>query len=272
MERLAIANPFPGAAAFLVDRTSSTQEEAKRLAASGYPPGSLVAANEQTAGRGRFPERGWESEPGKNLLFTLYLGPRAALLPALPIRVGLALCGAVSDYASEVDAALASPLRLKWPNDLVLGDRKAAGILCESPASGPGSGAFAGIGLNCNQLRFPPSLEGKATSLALELGREADLKRLAAELGLGPGGGAGLDWRGAATELLWRRGETVSFLPALSARAEGGVRPRPAPLRGVLEGLDEEGSALIRVEGEPGARAYASGELTAAPSANKVEP
>jgi BirA family transcriptional regulator, biotin operon repressor / biotin---[acetyl-CoA-carboxylase] ligase len=284
MERIDISNPFPGAAAFFVETTASTQEEAKRLAASCYPPGSLVAADAQSAGRGRFPERGWDSEPGKNLLVTIYLGPPRR---ATPIRVGLALCEAVSDYASGIGAAFASPPRLKWPNDLMLGDRKAAGILCESSAFGGASGgalrAFAGIGLNCNQLAFPPSLGGRATSLALELGREVDrwailellLERLAAgfgpELGAGPAAGPEADasgeWRPAAIGRLWRQGRLVSFLPALAARTEG-----TPPLLGTLEGIDEEGSVLIRIEGEKEARAFPAGELTAAPPADKVFP
>jgi BirA family transcriptional regulator, biotin operon repressor / biotin---[acetyl-CoA-carboxylase] ligase len=272
MEKLGIANPFPGAVAFLVDRTASTQEEAKRLAASGHAPGSLVAANEQTAGRGRFPERGWESEAGKNLLVSLYLGPHAGRPgTALPLRVGLALCEAVSAYASGIGASFASPLRLKWPNDLMIGDRKVAGILCES-AGALAPRAFAGIGLDCNQTRFPPSLEGRATSLATELGREVDrwkilellLVRLAARLSTGP---EGWSWREAATERLWRRGEAISFLPGLEGRSKGGVS-----IRGILEGVDEEGSVLIRAAGEEEARAYPAGELTATLPPYKVMP
>ena len=273
MERMEIASPFPGAEAFLADRASSTQEEAKRLAASGFAPGSLVAANEQSAGRGRFPERGWESEYGKNLLVTVYLCPRAGRpRAALPIRVGLALCEAIEDYASKIGGAFASPPRLKWPNDLMLGDRKAAGILCET---GP-AGVFAGVGLNCNQMRFPPLLEGKATSLAPELGREVDrwailelfLARLSADLGAAPASDDDDgDWRRAAMERLWRRGEAVSFLPGMAAKSRGVL-----PLRGILEGLDEGGSVLIRAAGEEAARAYAAGELTAAPPAYKVKP
>jgi BirA family biotin operon repressor/biotin-[acetyl-CoA-carboxylase] ligase len=255
MKRIAISSPFPGAEAFLVDSTPSTQEEAKRLAAAGSPPGSLVAAEEQTAGRGRFPERLWESEKGKNLLVTVFLGPPRA---ALPLRVGLALCEAVSAYASSIGATFPEPARLKWPNDLMLGERKAAGILCEAN----GRGAFAGIGLNCSQAAFPPGLAGKATSLALELGREVDrwailellLGRLSARLGEEE------DWRRAATERLWRLGEAVSFLPGLAGRSgEGG-----AAFAGILVGVDGEGSLLIRSPEEAEPRAFAAGELRAA--------
>jgi BirA family transcriptional regulator, biotin operon repressor / biotin---[acetyl-CoA-carboxylase] ligase len=273
MERIEIANPFPGASSYFAGTTTSTQEDAKRIAATGWSPGSLVVAEEQTAGRGRFPEREWESERGKNLLVTIFLGPPQK---ALPIRVGLALCGAISDYASSIGADFAFPPALKWPNDLMLGDKKVAGILCEAARAGPATGAvgvFAGIGLNCNQLRFPSALAGKATSLALELGREVEplaileriLGRLALDLGPGASTEAEGSWRRAANEILWRRGGTVCFQPGLAARSNGGER-----IVGTLEGVDEEGSVLIRAQGEGEARAYAAGELRIAPPTGEL--
>jgi BirA family biotin operon repressor/biotin-[acetyl-CoA-carboxylase] ligase len=266
MDVLPIRNPFPGAACYLVSRTGSTQEEARSLAEGRgfvegaraapppFPPGSLIAAELQSAGRGRFPERGWESEAGKNLLFTLYLEPRP--VPALPIRIGAALCAAVARYARERELVFASQPRVKWPNDLMLGDRKAAGILCESGSSG----TFAGVGLNCNQRAFPPGLEAKATSLARELVSEIDrwallelflaaLKESLADSG----------WRAGAEALLWRRGELAAFLPGRSA---GGADRAGSAVIGRIEGLDEEGSLLFEEEGGTGARAYAAGELS----------
>jgi BirA family biotin operon repressor/biotin-[acetyl-CoA-carboxylase] ligase len=256
MEPIGIKNPFPGASAFLIERTASTQEEAKRLAAQGYPPGSLVAADAQSAGRGRFPERRWESEAGKNLLFTIYLDASAAGLPGLPLRIGLALCAAVSDYAGLLGARFLSPPRIKWPNDLLIGDRKAAGILCET---GP-AGVFAGIGLNCNQSSFPRELEARATSLAKELGREVSRWALL-ELFLGLLQRAIADpyWREEVDKRLWRRGEELSFLPGTAGR--GKVFEGDA-IVGILEGIDESGSILIRREDEKRASSYPAGELT----------
>jgi BirA family biotin operon repressor/biotin-[acetyl-CoA-carboxylase] ligase len=270
MEPIPIRNPFPGAKAFLVTRTPSTQEEAKRLAAEGYPAGSLVAAERQSSGRGRFPGRTWESEAGRNLLFTVYLGAQptggAAPRPGLPIRIGLALRDAVDRYASPFSPDLSARLKIKWPNDLMIGDRKVAGILCEA---GP-AGIFAGLGLNCNQSAFPPALAAKATSLAKELGREVDrwailelfLERLASGLAAGLDDGS---WSEAAARVLWKRGEEVGFLPGLAGRSEG-----RAPLVGTLIGIDGEGSILIRAAGEGEARPYPAGELTAAPSPYRV--
>jgi BirA family transcriptional regulator, biotin operon repressor / biotin---[acetyl-CoA-carboxylase] ligase len=262
MESLPIRTPFPGASCFLLRSTASTQAEARRLAEGRgpaglcFPPGSLVLAEEQSAGRGRFPDRAWESEAGKNLLFTLFLEPGLARLPALPIRIGLALCRASERYALASDRAFPSPPRLKWPNDLMFGERKAAGILCEAGASG----VFAGIGLNCNQIAFPPSIEPRSTSLARELGGEigrwelleAILDELAAAL-------VDALWRAKAEELLWRRGESSTFLPGLSG--EGG-RKGDSPLSGRIEGLGEDGSLLFREAGSPVARPYAAGELS----------
>jgi BirA family biotin operon repressor/biotin-[acetyl-CoA-carboxylase] ligase len=264
MEPIGIKNPFPGASTLLIERTESTQEEAKRLAAKGLPPGSLVAADAQSAGRGRFPERRWESETGKNLLFTIYLDVSAAALPGLPLRIGLALCAAVSGYANLLGARFPSPPRIKWPNDLFIGDRKAAGILCEA---GP-AGVFAGIGLNCNQNSFSRELADKTTSLAKELGREVSRWALL-ELFLEFLQRALSDpyWRKEVDKRLWRRGELLSFLPGTVGREPG---REDGAIVGILEGIDESGSILVRREDEEKARAYPAGELTLAPPLYKV--
>jgi BirA family transcriptional regulator, biotin operon repressor / biotin---[acetyl-CoA-carboxylase] ligase len=270
MKSIPIRNPFPGALSFVVESTESTQAEARRLAENrslpgrAFPPGSLIAAEAQTAGRGRFPERRWESEAGKNLLFTIFLDfgalrqPEGKLLPGLPIRIGSALCEAVAAYVPAP--------RLKWPNDIMIGHRKAAGILCES---GP-SGIFAGIGLNCNQIVFPPGIDAGATSLARELGREVErwallelfLEALAASLG-------DARWRQRADEWLWMKGETLRFLPGLEGSAERGGR---GALVARLEGIDEEGSVLLTEVGAAVPRAYASGELRAGNSVDRCPP
>jgi len=266
MEPIGIKNPFPGAECYLIARVASTQDEARALAARGLPPGSLVATEEQTAGRGRFPGRGWLSEPGKNLVFTIFLEPGAASLPGLPLRAGLALCATVERYASRLGVHFPSPPRLKWPNDLMIGDRKTAGILCEAGTEG----VFIGIGLNCNQRSFPPELEGKTTSLAKELGREVSrwaLLELFLELLIRIL--ADDNWRVAVNKRLWRLGEETSFLPGLSGRAgpEGG---REASVSGIIEGIDENGALLLRDVGAGGVQAYLSGELTAGASIYRV--
>ena len=257
METLPITNPFPGAGSFLVRETTSTQDEAKRLTRLGLPSGSLVAAESQSSGRGRFAERRWESAAGVNLLFSLRLDPSMAQIPALPLRIGAALCraAAIEAIRSGIDLGADGP-RLKWPNDLLFSDRKAAGILCEACSDG----VYAGIGVNCNQLSFPEGLREKATSLELELGFEIDrwvfleifLGVLKTEL-------EEKEWQGGVEELLWHRGEIVSFLPGLPGACE--------VVRGRLEGIDSSGSLLVRPSGEHSGTAaantvaFAAGEL-----------
>ena len=261
METIDIRNPFPGARSFLLASTASTQEEARTLAsaaARAFPHGSLVAAEAQTAGRGRYPERRWDSEAGKNLLFTVFLASGTAALPGLPLRIGSALCSATEAYARGYGMVFARRPRLKWPNDLMFGDRKAGGILCEAGKAG----VFAGIGINCNQVDFPPGIEGGATSLAAESGARIDrwalleLFLVALKASLDDSG-----WLRSAEDALWRKGQAATFLPGSEARGQGGGR---GPRTGTIEGLGGDGSLLFKEDGDETARPYASGELRAA--------
>jgi BirA family biotin operon repressor/biotin-[acetyl-CoA-carboxylase] ligase len=109
----------------LLDTTPSTMDVAHRLAAEGASAGTLILADEQTAGRGRG-GKAWQSEPGAGLWLTLIERPRdASGLGVLSLRVGLAAAEALDRFASE-------PIRLKWPNDLYADEGKLAGILVEA--------------------------------------------------------------------------------------------------------------------------------------------
>ena len=137
--------------------TDSTNERAKELAALGARHGTLVTADEQTAGRGR-QGRTWTAAPGETLLLSLILrglDDRHALLP-------LAAAVAVSE-ACERSAGVAC--RIKWPNDVWIDGHKVSGILIEGrPQEG---WAVLGIGLNVSTAEFPDELREIATSLAL---------------------------------------------------------------------------------------------------------
>jgi BirA family biotin operon repressor/biotin-[acetyl-CoA-carboxylase] ligase len=155
----------------LYERTGSTNDVARRLAEGGAPAGTVVIAEEQSAGRGRGGKR-WHAPTGSALLLSIVLRPRAPLgagsAPGtIPLRVGLAA-------ARALDRATGTRLALKWPNDLrVEGEGKVAGILCEG-ALGTRDGGYviAGIGLNVAQRRedFPADLAQPATSLLLAAG------------------------------------------------------------------------------------------------------
>jgi BirA family biotin operon repressor/biotin-[acetyl-CoA-carboxylase] ligase len=133
--------------------TTSTNDRARALAAAGAPHGTLVTAAEQTAGRGR-QGRTWSAPPGRTLLLSLVLRDPPALLP-------LAAAIAVADVAG-------GEALIKWPNDVLLGGRKVAGILAEGrPQDG---WAVLGIGVNV-ALRIgdlPPELHDSAGTLGLE--------------------------------------------------------------------------------------------------------
>jgi BirA family biotin operon repressor/biotin-[acetyl-CoA-carboxylase] ligase len=120
-------------------------------AAEGLPLRSIVVADEQTAGQGRH-GHAWHSEPGAGIYCSMVLPPT----PMLTLALGLATAEAISTVAG-----IACDLR--WPNDVMLGSRKLAGILVQLVDGA----AIAGIGINVGHRRFPPELETEATSLAL---------------------------------------------------------------------------------------------------------
>jgi len=155
--------------------TASTMDVARDEAVAGAPHGAVVLAEEQTAGRGRFGRR-WVSPAGKNLYLTLILRPDSGRLRALSMVVPLAVCRAVEAV---------TPLRpvIKWPNDVLVGGRKLAGVLIEGESSGSELlYALAGIGLNVNDPIEDPEIAGIATSLSRELGEETPRETVLAAL------------------------------------------------------------------------------------------
>ena len=158
--------------------TDSTNERAKDLALNGAPHGTLVTADEQTAGRGR-QGRGWVAPAGKALLMSLVLRDLGAAQAYLPLAAALAVCD-TAERSAPVSCAI------KWPNDVWVDERKLAGILVESrPQEG---WAVLGIGLNLTtaQDEFPEELRVLATSLTAASGaapeREGVLEGLLAAL------------------------------------------------------------------------------------------
>lgn len=145
-------------------RIGSTNDRAKELARAGAPEGTFVWADEQTAGRGRR-GRGWASPPGVGLWCSLVVRP-----PLKPGQWTRLVGWAALAVASTVKRFVQGPVGVKWPNDVVIGERKAAGILVEVETP-PGGDLFAvvGIGLNVNHREddFPSALRRQATSLRL---------------------------------------------------------------------------------------------------------
>ena len=146
----------------------STNDEARFQASAGAPEGLLVLAEEQTAGRGRY-DRRWEAPFGSGILASLLLRP--TFLP--PGQAFLLTALAALGVAEAVERETALPVELKWPNDVLVGGRKACGILVElEGAAGRLAWAVLGWGLNVNvDFSADPELRQRATSLAEAAGR-----------------------------------------------------------------------------------------------------
>jgi BirA family biotin operon repressor/biotin-[acetyl-CoA-carboxylase] ligase len=267
MKRLDIAGPWPAAPVYFKRKTTSTMEDARRLFLSGCLEGTVVLADFQDKGRGRLGDRVWTADAGKNLLFTLVLRPEAGRIgeavQRLPLVAGLAL-------ALTVERLYGLSVQLKWPNDLLVDGKKLAGILCEALSEGGSLGVLIGIGLNCNQAVFPPELEPKATSLLRLLGREVALGDTLRELLKALKAGlADENWRAKVADRLWGLNREVCLYPPRVPAAPSGPvsvkraarAARPEGRRGVIRGLNPDGSLSFQPLGSSETRAVYSGEI-----------
>lgn len=153
--------------------TASTNDVAMRLGRAGMAEGVVIFAESQTAGRGRL-GRHWKSAAGLGLWFSVLLRPRWADFSHLSLAAAVAV-------ARGIDPFLPERARIKWPNDIYLGeDRKTAGILCESSRDF----AIVGVGLNVNHSwnDFDGEIADRATSLALVSGQHFDRNEVAASV------------------------------------------------------------------------------------------
>lgn len=234
------------------DEISSTNDAALVLARAGAPHGTLVLADRQTAGRGRFGRR-WESPPGVGLWMSWVLHPGRPLAEAFAVNAVVAL--------AALEAAQFSTgcrVGLRWPNDVVAGDRKLCGLLAESAMAGDRLEALVvGVGLNVNQRPgdFPDELREEATSLAQLAGRPVDRAHaLALFVEALDRGWSRLESLGAAALLAdWRRESTFQGQPV--EVDEAGRR-----WRGVARDIAEDGALVVEpVEG--GRRTLHAGDV-----------
>jgi BirA family transcriptional regulator, biotin operon repressor / biotin---[acetyl-CoA-carboxylase] ligase len=141
------------------------------------PEGAVFLAEEQTAGRGRSAHT-WHSERGNGIYCSFLLRP--PMTPAESLWLSLIAGVAVQDAVREITGL---PADIRWPNDLLLNDKKFAGILTEMSSEGNKvNHAVIGIGINVNHQSFPQELSGTATSLAIEAGKKVDRLEIAAAL------------------------------------------------------------------------------------------
>ena len=214
--------------------TESTNDDALAAAKSGAPHGALFGAELQSRGRGR---RGsaWLSEPAAGLWFSLLLRPElsAEMAPGLSLCAGLAVRQAAA-------ARVTLPVQVKWPNDVLAGGRKLAGILVESHVSGAKiASVVVGIGINVAQTAFPEPIAGIATSLALLSAADASRESLLVDVL-------------ASFETLLKQLQTLGMAGISEALrphdALLGRRLRVETLEGTGAGIDAAGRLLLRTD------------------------
>jgi BirA family biotin operon repressor/biotin-[acetyl-CoA-carboxylase] ligase len=218
-------------------KTDSTNRVAMELGYAGEPEGSVVMAEEQTAGRGRA-GRAWHSERGTGLYFTLLLRPKLSPVQA-PILTMLAGIAAHSAITAQTGV---SP-DLKWPNDLLLNGKKIGGILTEMHAE-PSMIRFViiGCGINVNQETFPDDLASVATSLRRETGRSHSRLELLVRLLTEFEADYNRFLREGVAPVIERFQRISPFANGKRVRVDNGVHS----YAGVTTGLSPEGLLLVK--------------------------
>ena len=162
-------NKIIGKNLIVLDSVNSTNDYLKKLGNEGCENGTVVAAREQTRGKGRL-GRTWQSKKDDGIAFSVLLRPNVAPseVSAITPLAGLAVCKAIREY-TKLDCVF------KWPNDIIIGRKKLVGILTEMSAEFDAvEYVITGIGINVDHTSFPEEIAFKATSLLLETGRHID--------------------------------------------------------------------------------------------------
>jgi BirA family biotin operon repressor/biotin-[acetyl-CoA-carboxylase] ligase len=213
--------------------TTSTMDVASRLAHEGAPHGVVIGAEEQTSGRGR---RGttWSSPPGAGLYFSFVARPsqpEGAPLSLLTLAAGVAV-------REGIAAATGLAADLKWPNDVIIGQRKLAGILAEGIAIGSRRPAvIIGVGVNVQSASHPPEVAARATSLEGELVRAVDRGLLLSHILIA--------LRDRLAMLEQKPGDILRAWRAASPNAIG-TRVEWDGKQGTTAGIDEAGALLVK--------------------------
>ena len=209
--------------------TDSTNDRARELAAEGAESGTVVTADEQTAGRGRT-GRKWSAPAGSALLCSAILRPLEAHHSLLPLAVPLAVCDAAEALAPV-------SCQVKWPNDVWLDERKLAGVLIEARFP---EWAVIGVGLNLSipDDGFPGDLRWPATSLGNEVSPEAALAALRDAYGR---------WFAAEPEEVVAAFEARDALRGREVAWEG-AGGSGTHGEGVCEGIDARGNLVVVTE------------------------
>ena len=232
-----------GQLAFHYASIDTTMRVAAEKARSGCPEGTVVTADRQTAGRGRH-GRAWHSEPGRGLYLSLVLRPNCS-----PDSARLLTLAAGLGVKDALERTIGVPCDIRWPNDILIRERKCCGILVEMEASrGTVDHVIVGIGINLNHRRFPEDLGEIATSLRIETGSDWSRDSILDPL---------LDSLETSFDLLSSSGpaailqsfqESSSYARGRRVVIEGLPDGATGPMQGVTAGLSPDGLLLLRGE------------------------
>ena len=216
----------------------STSRHLAGLNLAECPEGLCISADAQSGGQGR-QGRIWFSPPGENLYFSILLKPAVepSLAVTLPLLLGVCVAQTLDSFGLTA--------RIKWPNDIWVGERKLCGILCEMQILAGSPAVICGLGINVNQRTFPPELESIATSMTLCAGepfdRDTVLKRFLDVLGI--------------NYSLWLRSGLEPFAEFLNARnalrdKTIAVAQGNRELRGTAGAINADGTlSLLQADG-----------------------
>ena len=229
--------------------TESTMKDAANLAARSEPHGTVVVADQQTAGLGRHGHTWYSAGNGGLYLSIIIRLPFPPdVLPVLTMALGVAVQHAVAEVCKV-------SCDIRWPNDLLLGGRKIAGIMVQA---GDGGALIAGIGVNVNQTAFPEELRLIATSLRIETGHEYAKEELLDSIVAESLKCAALLMDIGKSHIFQQFEERSSYVRGKAVEVDDGRRV----FAGVTAGLDENG--FLRVETPSGIETVLAGGVRAA--------
>lgn len=227
-----------------VDSTNSYAREC--LAKSKPSEGTVIVARYQTGGRGQF-GKSWESEPGRNITFSIVLYP-VFLRARQAHSLNQAVCLGLKDFVESLNIEV----QIKWPNDIYHYDKKLAGILIENGLMGEKLDySIIGIGMNVNQTKFSPELPNPV-SLKMIAGKEFELEKLINDVC----GFVETRYR-QLKKGQWKEIKK-DFEKALYGLGQRRMfEMNDELLEGIISGLDDEGQLILTINGNP--RAFSGG-------------
>ncbi len=225
---------------YCFNQITSTNDFAKKLLEQNAPEGTLIIAEYQTQGRGRL-GRSWLAPPGKALLFSLILKPETPMK-----KIGLVSLLASIAVAEAMESLVNVKPALKWPNDILLNNKKICGILLETVTNNFSdlcSFIILGVGINLTQQveDFPKDIKATATSLLIETGQKIDRLNLLSTI-LSILEDKYLRFKNGEDTFIGQ--EWLQYCPFVNQSIY--IKMNHDELRGIFAGLDQNGSLLLK--------------------------